>query len=475
MMTYAAERLAQFEDMVKALMEEYQAPGLAVILAEGDQITYFKGFGTRDQERNLPVTDQTVFGLASVTKSFTALAIVQLAEQGLLSTQDPVIKYLPEFSIPEFDPAAVTIEHLITHTTGISPLPTLGYSIRGNTQRDVAPKPDEQEKPFPRIDTIEQLIGYIADGEHKMLGPAGTCLSYSNDTYGLLGEIITRVSGQPYEEYVCEHILKPLGMDRTTFSLEEIRAWDGVTELYYKTEDDEFRHSSNWQVAPPFVPCGWLKSCAADLIKYVQMHAAQGEFDGKRLLSVEGMKTMHTGLYRYSLKSKYGYGFRIQEYAGRTLVEHSGGLKGVSSNVGFVPEQGIAAAVLCNLSGFPASKVWLGAVNLALGQPIEQNRAVYEETTWSEQTMSGLGGRYVSGEGAKIRISADDGRLMIHFQKESYPLRPIAEDVAIYTTKGLDNEVRFFVGDDGRAWAIGTGGRMIHRVDEQDELEKAGA
>lgn len=474
-MAYAAERMAQFEALVQRLMGEYQAPGLAVILAEGDQVTYFKGFGFRDREQNLPVTEQTVFGLASVTKSFTALAIMQLAERGLLSAQDPVTKYLPEFGIPEFDPATVTIEHLITHTAGIPPLPTLGYSIRGNTQRDVAPKPDEQEKSFPPIDTVEQLLDYIAKGDYRMLGPAGTCLSYSNDTYGLLGEIIQRVSGQPYEEYVREHILQPLGMERSTFSLDEITAWEDVTELYYKTEDEEFRHSSNWQVAPPFVACGWLKSCAADLIKYVQMHAAEGAFGGQRLLAVDGMKTMHTGLHRYSLLSQYGYGFRIQGYEGATLVEHSGGLKGVSSNVGFVPEHGIAAAVLCNLSGFPASKVWLAVVNLALGVPIEQNRATYEELKWPAEKMVGLGGEYVSGEGAKVRIDVHDGQLMIHFQKESYPLRPVAEDTAIYTAKGLDSEVRFFVGDDGRAWAIGTGGRMIHRAKEQEAMEKAGS
>ena len=190
--------------------------------------SYFKGFGTRDLENNRPVTDQTVFGLASVTKSFTALAIMQLAERGLLSPQDPVTKYLPEFGISQFDANAVTIEHLITHTAGIPPLPTLGYSIRGNTERDLAPKSDEQEKPFPRIDTIEQLLDYIAKGEYKMLGAAGSYLSYSNDTYGLLGEIIKSVSGQPYEEYVRQHILQPLGMSRSTFELDEIKAWDEI-------------------------------------------------------------------------------------------------------------------------------------------------------------------------------------------------------------------------------------------------------
>ncbi|MGE5653791.1 MAG: serine hydrolase domain-containing protein, partial [Bacillota bacterium] len=473
-MTFAAERIAQFEELVQRLMEEYQAPGLAVILAEGDQVTYFKGFGTRDQEKNLPVTDRTVFGLASVTKSFTALAIMQLAEAGLLSPQDPVVKYLPEFSIPRFDPASVTIEHLITHTAGIPPLPTLGYAIRGNTIRDVAPKEGEKEASFPAIDSIDQLLNYIANGGYRMLGPAGACLSYSNDNYGLLGEIIRRVSGQPYEEYVRDHILTPLGMGRSTFALDEIRTWDDVTELYYKTEDEEFRHSSNWQVAPPFVACGWLKSCATDLIKYVQMHASRGEFGGRRLLSAKGMETMHTGLYRYSLKSKYGYGFRIQDYEGMTLVEHSGSLKGVSSNVGFVPEKGLSAVVLCNLSGFPASKVWMAVINMAMGLPVGQNRVTYEAAEWSQEAITGRVGRYVSGEGATIRIGVDNGQLMAHFQKESFPLCPIAEDTAIYTMKGLDNEVRFFTGEDGRAWAIGAGGRMIPRAEEDEELEKAG-
>jgi len=128
---------------------------------------------------------------------------------------------------------------------------------------------------------MSELLDYIATGDYQMLGQPGQYISYSNDCYGLLGEIIERVSGQPYTEYVQEHILKPLGMHRSVFTLEELQQLDNVTELYYRNEQDELTHSSNWQVAPPFTAAGWLKACADDLIKYAQMYASGGQYAGK--------------------------------------------------------------------------------------------------------------------------------------------------------------------------------------------------
>jgi CubicO group peptidase (beta-lactamase class C family) len=208
-------------------MAEHKVPGVAVSVISGGEVIYKKGFGFRDQERGLPVTPDTIFGVASVTKSFSALAIMQLAESGKLSLGDPVQKYIPGFDLPGGGGEAVTIHHFLTHTSGLPPLPTLGYSIRGNTMPDPdddEPKKEDSQKEQPEhpqqpINTYDELTGYIRNGDFKLLGKPGEYCSYSNDCYGLLGVIIEAVSGENYEDYMRKHILDSLMMGRSNFDL----------------------------------------------------------------------------------------------------------------------------------------------------------------------------------------------------------------------------------------------------------------
>lgn len=465
-MTYCAKQIAAFENYVEKMMQAYEAPGIVVVLAEKGKVTYQKAFGVRDLATGEAVDGQTIFGLASVTKSFTALAIMQLAEKGLLSLHDPVVRFLPEFRLSQNQPAdAITIHHLITHTAGFPPLPALDYSIKGNTQPDEGQAGEAEAEEHPPVNTMADLLDYMATGDYQMLGQPGAYFSYSNDCYGLLGEIIERVSGQPYTEYVQQHILKPLGMGRSVFTVEELKQFDNVTELYYRNEKDELVHSSNWQVAPPFTAAGWLKACADDLIKYAQMYANGGDYAGQRLLSEQGIKLMQQGTLEFNQGRKYGYGLMVKtDYRGVTLVEHSGSLKGVSSNMGFIPEKGIAAVVLCNLTGVPAARVWLALINLALGLPIEQHYVDYRPFNWSKDMQASVVGEYNSGEGAKFRIELDAAdQLSITNLLGTFKLQPVGPDRAVWRYKMAENEVRFLFAATGKAWAIHTGGRLIRR------------
>lgn len=466
-MTYRKDQIAAFESYVQKIMDAYEAPGLAVALAEHGKVTYQQNFGTRDQAAGTAVDGQTIFGLASVTKSFTALAIMQLAEQGLLSLNDPVTRYLPEFKLAQGQPAdAITIHHLITHTAGFPPLPALDYSIRANTTPDEDESAEKETNEHPSVNTMAELLDYIATGDYQMLGQAGEFFSYSNDCYGLLGEIIERVSGQPYTEYVQQHILQPLGMQRSMFTMQELLQFDNVTELYYRNGQDELIHSPNWQVAPPFTACGWLKSCADDLIKYAQMYANGGEYAGQRLLSEQGVKQMQQVTLEFNQGRKYGYGLIVkQDYAGVTLVEHGGSLKGVSSNMGFAPEKGIAAIVLCNLTGVPVAKIWLALINLALGLPIEQHYVDYSPYSWTADMRESVMGEYSSGEGAEFQIEQDEaGELTVKAPVGTFKLQPIGPNRAIWRYKLAENEMRFLFDETGKAWAIHAGGRVIRRV-----------
>lgn len=467
-MTYCAERITAFENYVRRIMDTYEAPGLSVALAEQGKITYQQNFGLSDRVAGTKVDEQTIFGLASVTKSFTAFAIMQLAEQGLLSLHDPVTRYLPEFQVAQedFPVEAITVHHLITHTAGFPPLPALNYSITGNTipdsDADDADDAEEKKEHSP-VNTMPELLDYIATGDYRLLGEPGQYISYSNDCYGLLGEIIERVSGEPYEEYIKKSILQPLGMHRSVFTLAELQQLDNVTELYYRNQKDELTHSSNWQVAPPFTACGWLKSSAADLIKYAQMYANGGEYAGQRLLSEQGVKQMQQGTHEFTQGRNYGYGLMMKtDYEGVTLVEHGGSLKGVSSNMGFIPEKGVAAVVLCNLTGVPVAKVWLALMNLALGLPVEQHYLDYSHYGWTQDMRNSVVGQYDSGEGGKFKIDQDDkGELFIEVYVGKFKLEPVGPNRAVWRYKLAENEVRFLFDATGKAWAIHTGGRVI--------------
>ncbi len=255
-------------------MKEYDAPGLCVgIISKGDMI-YSKGFGYRNLEQKLPVTEETVFGIASVSKSFSALAIMQLAERGLLSVEHPVKRYLPGFGLPDNSAEwKVNIHNFLTHTPGIPPLPSLNYGIIESTELDEKDREelseDELAPDRPSVEDTEGLLKFIANHDYQLLGRPGQYVSYSNDAYGLLGSIIELVSGKSYEDYLQENILMPLGMAHTTTRVDRIKELPDVTSLYYKDKDDNLCTSEHWQEAPSFTACGFIKSTVRALLSYL--------------------------------------------------------------------------------------------------------------------------------------------------------------------------------------------------------------
>src|SRR5690625_21694 len=247
----------QFQEKLASILDKNQIPGLHIGINRKGTRIFDEGYGFRDREARLKSSADTVFGIASMTKSITCSAILKLQEQGKLSVKDPIIEYLPEFQFPRKDyRERITVHHLMTHTSGLPPLSSHKYARKRSVDADPSSKDyglDLISDDHPPIDTYEQLINYLSEQEFVPLGEPGTQFSYSNDAYGLLGIIITQASGVAYEEYVEKNILQPLQMNNSFFLPEEIDNQKNIATLYAKRKqngNEEVYPAPMWWDAP---------------------------------------------------------------------------------------------------------------------------------------------------------------------------------------------------------------------------------
>lgn len=418
-----------FETYAQQIIKQEQIPGVGIGINEQGTTTYDHGFGYRNIAKNKPVTNDTIFGIGSMTKSFTCVAIMQLQEAGKLSVHDPVIKYLPKLRVPHPTYGEkITIHHLMTHTSGIPPLKSHVYARKRSVDQDPAAKDyglnlvNNQGRP---IDTYDDLIQYLADESYKLLGKPGTEYSYANDTYGLLAAIIEKVSEQTYDEYLKTNIFQPLKMTRTFILLDELENFDNITELYIKKQSDDnptVYAAPVWWDAPALRATGYIKSTVTDILNY--LNSLLGIANNPAILSQESIDQLFHPHVEYEPGKYYGYGFRITpNYTdGITLIEHGGGLKGVSSMMCLIPEKQLTATILTNLSSVPADRILLGALNNRLGKPFDYKRIEYKTTPLKAEKLENYAGTYASEEGMKVTFSIKNEQLMIKEKTEDIPL-----------------------------------------------------
>jgi CubicO group peptidase (beta-lactamase class C family) len=432
---------SDFEAYVKQLMEDEHIPGAAIAVSHNGQVIYQKGFGFRDYETQEPVTPDTIFGVASITKSFTALAIMQLEQEGKLSVDDPVIQYLPEFKLHGIEHMErVNIRHLLSHTTGLPPM--------------------RRREDLTRLD---YHLEYLATEKVQWLGRPGEYFSYCNDTFLLLGAIIERITGRLYRRYMTERLLDPLEMFRSTFSLEEVEKLQNVSVPYvYHRELDRLRKVP-WPKLGNYEVGGGVRSTVLDLIKYGQIYVGDEAERGKLKVDHDRVKNMWKPVHSIGRKAYYGYALRVQpDYCDMTLVEHGGGQPGVSSNFGFVPEKDLVVAVLTNVTGVSAGDLWLAAVNAALGLPLTEKRNIEPVYEASLEELKKFIGNYHSAEGGKINIFAEGETLKAESDGQVYDLRP-SDDRTLVMIKN-EKPITFFFDENEIPWALFFGMRMLTRI-----------
>ena len=430
------EKWIQLEQYIRDIMQAENIAGAAVAVSQHGQVIYAKGLGVGNIDERQPVTPHTIFGVASVTKSFTALAIMKLAEEGKLSVNDAVIKHLPEFSLSGVqDVGAIKIHHLLSHTTGIPP------------------RRRRQE-----LSTFAEHLEYLATEPVEMLGRPGQYVSYCNDAFLLLGAIIEKYSGERYVDYVTNTIIRPLSMDRSTFDVNALESFADVSTPYVYNRKEQQLEAQPWPRLGNYEVGGGVRSSVMDLLKYGSAYVGHTEIVGRG-----GLQQMYTPVAPVGRNSYYGYALKITpQHAGITLVEHGGGQPGVSANFGFVPEKGLVVAVLTNVTGVSAARIWLAAVNAALNLPLEYSSAT-EHPQEHAQEQESFVGIYASDEGAKLTIYLDEGNLNAETEGQSFPLHHSGDNYFFYNYRG-QKVIKFHVSPDGEPWAAFMGLRMLRKV-----------
>lgn len=458
----------QLEALVAQVMEDCSARGVAVgIVNAKGEIQYEQYFGYRDEENKLPINRDTIFGMASVTKSFTALSIMQMQMDGVLSVDDPVSKYIPEFTNKNQD-QPVKLWHLMCHSGGYFPLPRI---VVDKTAQAMGIEDTLEEELIYRKDFADEGIRLVAerlDNQTRFTGRPGQRMSYCNDGFGLLSDIVRRHSDcDSFAEYLDKHVLKPIGMERSNTSF--IRnTLDENAAVLYSFENGEWRADRDYQ-NDAFVLHGGgaMKSTLGDMMKYAVMYLNEGTAEnGNRILdrySVQEMEKprqfMKPGVY-------YGYGLETKQVEDRAVYEHGGSLPGVSSNFSFCPQEEVGIVVLCNTMDVSVAAIADAALRAYCGLEVSEKCQEHGKREWSGEERKELAGTYVSGEGDAFELKDENGSLTMSVNGKAVDLQAVYPYQGMVRKKYSDIYLTAIRDEEGHVFAARYGSRIFPKSEQ---------
>jgi CubicO group peptidase (beta-lactamase class C family) len=338
----------ELDAFFEALTASGNPPGLSVIVVKEGQIVYNRAFGVADGPRGIRSTPNTVYHWWSMTKIPTAMAIMQLQEQGKLNIDDPLTKYLPWFEAvySSENRPTITVRNLLQHSSG---LPDTMPAMIGWVHYDDAPR-----------DQTEIARQYLSKFNKLKFEPGAQAV-YSNYNYMLLGAVIEAVSGEAYESYITTHILKPLGMSHTSFvystEMSEQEAAGSLPVVHFYTLLLPFLLDTNalirerqgkllWfqRLYIDATPSTGLVGPASDVARLMTAYLNNGVIDGTTILSLESISelTSTPGM------DGHGLGWFVGELNGKRYVEHAGGGPGFATEMMLFPESRLGIAILAN-------------------------------------------------------------------------------------------------------------------------------
>lgn len=377
-----AQLSAQFDQLLSAQFKPNE-PGATALVAKKGRVIYKKGFGMANLELDVPMKTDHVFRIGSITKQFTAIAILQLMEQGKLNLQDEITKFIPDYPTQG---NKITVEHLLTHTSGIRDF----ASMRDTVQRG-------------RIDfTPRQMIDYFRN-EPMRFAP-GTKYEYSNSGYVVLGYIIEKITGRTYAQYLEENFFKPLGMNSSLFS-SDTKLVKNRASGYSKTKQG-FENAAPISMTQPYA-AGAILSTVEDLCKW------QKAVQSYQLVKKE---TLDKAWTRYQLNDgspiNYGYGWRQGFIQGSASLWHGGLINGFITMAMYLPGEDVFVAVFSNCENNSPVDVTAKLAALAIGKPYE-----YKAIAVDSPALRKYEGVYENGKGQQRIITVSGDRLFVQLNR----------------------------------------------------------
>ncbi|MHA1673933.1 MAG: serine hydrolase domain-containing protein [Promethearchaeota archaeon] len=323
--------ISSLEPMLGQMMTGMNLPSVNLAVTNKSEILFAKSYGVKDLETKTPPSMDTIYMIGSCSKTYCALAVMQLVEQGKIDLTAPVSKYIPfTLGTPE---NPITVKHLLTHNSGLSDIgmaKLLIDRIKGEPTKDV---------PYT---TWEDFYSYTNGASNELVDLPGKRFIYSNTGFTLLAQIVASVSQMTYEDYVQEYIFNPLNMKRSCFRKDQLDTMSDIATQYFTTP-------SSLQASVPYhepiiAGCGGVISSVLDQVKYLQMLLNMGKSGGQQIISQASLEEMEKAHVKSSMATgllgkgfgpeAYGYGWMVfSDFCGVKIINHAGSTGNGSANL----------------------------------------------------------------------------------------------------------------------------------------------
>ncbi|HYC60000.1 MAG TPA: serine hydrolase [Thermoanaerobaculia bacterium] len=446
------------DKIVTSAMKAWQIPGAAVAVVRNDRVVYVRGYGTKELGGTDPVTNDTLFQIASTSKAFTSTALAMLASDGKLSFDDPVRKHLDYFHLADMcADSQVTIRDILSHRTGLK-------------------RHDElwDNSPFTREDVVRRI------GRVELTKPFRSGYQYQNIMYIAAGEVVAKASGMPWDDFVKTRIFQPLGMLRTVTSDAD---WNASTDRAtgYQYDWKTGRISPQRPIDTTTIGAGGaIKSSAADMGNWLRFQLSNGAFNLTQITDpglIEETKTPNTVIRMEGLTREantetnvmsYAMGWVVQDYRGEALVSHAGALNGFRTHVDLLPRRNSGFVLMINVGrGLALISMRNSLADLLSNKPGRDWNAYYlmidrradeksaadkaardakrvPDTTPS-RPLEDYAGEYESPAYGTAKVSVVNGALMLQWSRMNIPLTHFHYDIfsAVSEYDDVDEHVTF--------------------------------
>jgi len=407
--------LTEKVDELFAEWDKPDSPGCTLGIIKNGKIIYERGYGMANLEHDIPISSATVFQLNSTSKQFTAMSIALLAEQGKISLDDDVRKFLPE--MPEYE-SPITIRHLIHHTSGIRDYLDL-MGLAGMSDDDYY--------------TDDEAVEMLARQKELNFKPGDQFL-YSNSGYFLMSVIVKRVSGKSLHEFAEENIFKPLGMKNTHFHDDHTVIVKNRATGYSPREGGGYRIN---MTTLDMVGDGGVCTTVEDLLLWDQ-NFYQNKLGGKDLVN----QLLTPGTLNSGEKLSYAFGLGVGTYMGLKMVSHAGAFAGFRSQMVRFPEQKFSVICLANLSTVNPTKLCKQVADLYLSDEFKQEKPKFIGLP-KKELKDKVGTFRDPKTGAICELYLKDAKLMVNLFDTDFQIAPLSRTQFRSADAGFDTDVRF--------------------------------